>query len=51
MENKLKIIKITEKTHEIAKSFCKKRALKLYQWIEKIILEKIEEVENKNDNL
>ena len=42
---KLKSLHISDEGHKIIKDFCTKEGLKINQWCEKIILEKIKEKE------
>ncbi len=35
----IKNLKISSKTHEILKSYCEKKGLKIYKFVEKLILE------------
>jgi hypothetical protein len=35
----IKNLKISSKTHEILKSYCEKKGLKIYKFVEKLIIE------------
>jgi hypothetical protein len=37
---KIKNLKISEEVHEILKSYCDKRGIKIYRFLEKLIIEK-----------
>lgn len=46
MENKnkeIKNLKISKDTHEVLKKYCEKRGIKIYWFLEKLILEKCSE--------
>jgi hypothetical protein len=40
---KIKNLKISVETHEILKKYCEKKGIKIYRFLEKIILEKCKE--------
>lgn len=42
-KKEIKNIKIDPKTHEILKTYCNKRGLKIYKFLEKMIIEKCKE--------
>jgi hypothetical protein len=42
-ENKIKNLKISEEVHEVLKQYCDKRGIKIYRFLEKLILEKCKE--------
>ena len=48
---KIKILKISEKTHKKLKEYCNKNSLKLYQWAEMILLDKINMEKKPDGNL
>jgi hypothetical protein len=37
---KIKNLKISEEVHEILKNYCDKRGIKIYRFLEKLIIEK-----------
>ena len=43
---KVKNLKISEEVHEILKNYCDKRGIKIYRFLEKLIIEKCKD---KND--
>jgi len=45
-ESKIKNLKISKDAHEILKTYCNKKGIKIYRFIEKLILEKCK---NKKD--
>ena len=49
MKDNTAVIKISKKSHKILKEYCKRNSLKLYQWAENVLVEKVEE--KKSDNL
>jgi len=40
---KVKNLKISEEVHEILKNYCDKRGIKIYRFLEKLIVEKCKE--------
>ena len=46
---KVKSILISEDTHEILKKFCKENSIILGNWVDKLILETIKEVNKKKN--
>lgn len=48
MENKKKIknIKINPEVHEVLKKYCEKRGIKLYKFLENLILENCKEIKD-----
>lgn len=40
---KVKNLKISEEVHEILKNYCDKRGIKIYRFLEKLIIEKCKE--------
>ena len=40
---KVKNLKISEEVHEILKTYCDKRGIKIYRFLEKLIVEKCKE--------
>ncbi len=42
-DKKIKNLKISEEVHEILKQYCDKRGIKIYRFLEKLIIEKCKE--------
>lgn len=42
-DNEIKNIKISKEVHEILKKYCDKRGIKIYKFLETLILEKCKE--------
>jgi len=45
-EKEIKNIKIDPKVHEVLKKYCEKRGLKLYKFLENLIMENCKEVKD-----
>jgi len=50
MNNDLKNLKISEELHRDIKIYCAKERLKLNEWVEMILKEKINEIKYEKDN-
>jgi hypothetical protein len=42
-DKKIKNLKISEEVHEILKNYCDKRGIKIYKFLENLIIEKCKE--------
>jgi len=42
-DNKIKNIKISEDVHKVLKKYCDKKGIKIYKFLEQLILEKCKE--------
>jgi hypothetical protein len=42
-DNEIKNIKISKEAHDILKKYCEKRGIKIYKFLESLILEKCKE--------
>lgn len=41
--NKIKNLKISEEVHQVLKNYCDKKGIKIYKFLEQLILEKCKE--------
>jgi len=46
MEDKIKTLKISTKLHKELKIYCAQNSLKLNNWVEEVLLQKLNEIKN-----